>query len=122
MSTSIILSSVAAVPITLRRPGVSTRGSDRRATRTFTDSTITASVQSGGTSKGLQHNPEGERQTQRRRVITDSELRAADQAAGTIADRLIIDGLTYEVQSVKRVSALLPCYMADVTALQEEES
>lgn len=120
MSTSLILSSVAAVSITLRRPGVSTRNDEGRSVQSFTDSTITASVQSGGTSRGLQHNAEGERQTQRRRVITESELRAANQAAGLLADRVIIDGLTYEVQSVKRVSALLPCYMADVTVLQEE--
>jgi hypothetical protein len=120
VSTSLILSSVAAVSITLRRPGVSTRNDEGRSVQSFTDSTITASVQSGGTSKGLQHNAEGERQTQRRRIITESEIRAANQAAGLLADRVIIDGLTYEVQSVKRVSALLPCYMADVTVLQEE--
>lgn len=122
MSTTLILASLSSVSITLRRPGVSTRGADRRATRTFTDSTITASVQSGGTSRGLQHNAEGERQTQRRRIITESELRAANPATGTLADRVIIDGIVYEVQSVKRVSALLPFYGADVTALQEEES
>ncbi len=120
MSTSLILSSVAAVSITLRRPGVSTRNDEGRSVQSFTDSTITASVQSGGTSRGLQHNAEGERQTQRRRIITESELRAANPATGTLADRVVIDGLTFEVQGVKRVSALLPCYMADVTVLQEE--
>ena len=120
MSTTLILSSVGAVSITRRRPGVSTRNDEGRSVQSFTDSTITASVQSGGTSRGLQHNAEGERQTQRRRIITESEIRAADQAAGILADRVIIGGLTYEVQSVKCVTALLPCYMADVTVLQEE--
>lgn len=122
MSTGLILASLSAVSITLRRPGAVTRGNDRRSTCTFTDTTITASVQSGGTSRGLQHNAEGERQTQRRRVITETELRAANQAAGTLADRVIIDGLVYEVQTVKKVVHLLPHYAADVLALQEVDS
>lgn len=123
MSTALILASLSAVSITLRRPtAAATYDDDGLPVQSFTDTTITASVQSGGTSRGLQHNAEGERQTQRRRVITESELRAANQATGTLADRVVIDGIVYEVQTVKKVSALLPFYGADVTALQEAES
>ncbi len=123
MSTAIILASLAAVPITLRRPtAAATRNSSGRTVQTFADTTITASVQSGGTSRGLQHNAEGERQTQRRRIITESELRAANPATGTLADRVVIDGLTFEVQTVRKVVHLLPAYTADVVALQEGES
>lgn len=123
MSTGLILASLSAVSITLRRPtAAATRNSSGRTVQTFADTTITASVQSGGTSRGLQHNAEGERQTQRRRIITESELRAANPATSTLADRVVIDGLVYEVQSVRKVVHLLPAYTADVLALQEGES
>lgn len=123
MSSALILAATGAVSITLRRPSAAgTRDSAGRFVQSFTDSTITASVQSGGASRGLQHNAEGERQTQRRRVISETELRAANQAAGTLADRVVIDGLVYEVQTVKKVVHLLPHYAADVVVLQEQES
>lgn len=123
MSASVILAATGAVSITRRRPAaVSYDSSGRVVPPSFTDTTIVASVQSGGASRSLVHNPEGERQAQRRRVITESELRAADQDAGTLADRVLIDGLVYEVQTVKKVVHLLPHYAADVLALQEEES
>lgn len=123
MSSALILAATGAVSITLRRPSAAgTRDAYGRFVQSFTDSTITASVQSGGASRGLQHNAEGERQTQRRRVISETELRAANQAAGTLADRVVIDGLVYEVQTVKKVVHLLPHYAADVVVLQEQES
>lgn len=123
MSSAVILATTGAVSITLRRPSAAgTHDSNGRFVQSFTDSTITASVQSGGASRGLQHNAEGERQTQRRRVISETELRAANQAAGTLADRVVIDGLVYEVQTVKKVVHLLPHYAADVVVLQEQES
>lgn len=123
MSTGLILASLNAVSITLRRPtAAATYDDDGLPVQSFTDTPITASVQSGGTSRGLQHNAESERQTQRRRIITESELRVANQAAGTLADRVIIDGLVYEVQTVRKVVHLLPAYTADVLALQEAES
>lgn len=123
MSSALILTSTGATTITRRRPAAAATYDDDGAPvqAAFTDTPITASVQSGGTSRALAHNPEGERQSQRRRVITESELRAADQAAGTLADRLIIDGLVYEVQNVKKVVHLLPHYAADALVLQEVE-
>lgn len=122
MSSALILATLAAVSITLRRPtAAATYDDDGLPVQSFADTTITASVQSGGTSRALAHNPEGERQSQRRRVITESELRAANPATGTLADRVVIDGLVYEVQNVRKVVHLLPHYAADVLALQEVE-
>jgi hypothetical protein len=63
------------------------------------DSTVLASVQplNGKEAANL---PEGERSKDWRKMYTRTELTPVDQATGTAGDRVIFEGVTYEVRRV----------------------
>lgn len=113
---------LAAQSITLRRSGARTVGSDGRdAAYTYTDSTISASVQpASGQVKQLLL--DGERRRSPIEVETHSELRMADQFAGTPGDLLVVDGVTYELQHVEDCPALggIPRHWYAVALRQQE--
>lgn len=83
------------------------------------ESLILASVQpmSG---KDVEKLSEGERHREGLKLYTVSDLRTADQYAGTIADRVVIDDITYEVLHVERQRSVIPHYKAMVLRMQEE--
>ena len=70
---------------------------------------FSASVQ-GPDGQDLQTLPEGDRTKTVHKVYIDTDVRAADQHAGTQADQLIIDGAVYEVRKVWpwRAESLIP--------------
>jgi len=84
-----------------------------------TSSTIYASVQPMN-GKDVEQLSEGERHREGLKLYTQSDLRTADQYLGTIADKVVIDGITYEVMHVERQRSILPHYKAMVLRLQEE--
>lgn len=116
---------LGATTITLRRVAAGSRGSDGRwSDGARTDSSITASVQPAQ-GEDLQALPEGLRSRRTIKVYTTTELRTADQQAGTSPDQLVLSGLagvddgTYEVQTVQPWYALLPHHKALATLVQE---
>lgn len=109
-------------PVIRLRPTAGTRGADGRyVPGAPSAASIAASVQplSG---KEVETLPEGERRRDWLKLYTHSELRPVDQhsgAAGTAADRVIIDGAIYEVRRVARQRSIIPHYRAFVVRVQE---
>ena len=113
---------LGAEPITRRRFASGARGADGRYTPgASTDTTILASVQPlEGRDREIL--PEGERQTDGIKVYTESDVRTVNQhggAGGNTPDRLIFDGLVYEVRNVSRQRSIIPHYRAFALLLQE---
>lgn len=106
-------------PITLRRTAAGSRDAlgDFVAGTTSTSS-IKASVQPL-TGKDADSLPEGERHKDWLKLYTRTELRPVSQHAGSAGDRVEVDGITYEVRTVKRYRAVCPHYRADVVRTQE---
>lgn len=98
-------------PVTLRRrTSTTTWGSDGRpAAPSTADSTIEASVQPLG-ERELQNLTEGQRQRSPRRIYTTTALQTADPDTDLDADEIIIDGETFQVQSITRHRTVLPHY------------
>lgn len=86
---------------------------------TSTDTEILASVQPAN-ARDLQIIEEGLRQRDAIKVYTDDEaLRTGNQHDGVSADEVIVDGISYQVQSVARQRAVLPHYKAICVRVQE---
>lgn len=110
---------LGATDVTLRRYAAPSRGVDGRvALAAPTETTISASVQPLN-GRELALLPEGVRARDRRKAYSETELRTADQEAGTVADELVVAGVVYQVQKVQRHSALLPHYRAELARVQE---
>lgn len=116
---------LGATTITLRRVAAQSVGSDGRGVDgSSSDTEIMASVQPAQ-GEDLQVLPEGLRSRRTIKVYTETELRTADQQAGTAPDKLVLSGLsgiddgTYEVQTVQPWYALLPHHKALATLVQE---
>lgn len=115
---------LGAFPVTLRRYAAGSRGSDGRwAPGSTTDTTIRASVQPL-TERQLASLPEGERQTDQRKVLTTTALRVGRQSEDTQGDRLSWDGGTtwYEVRQADEWFAVLPHTEARVARLDETDA
>jgi hypothetical protein len=82
------------------------------------DTSIKANVQPL-TPDQLQRLAEGKRGRKSRLVMTTSDLRISDGTTPT--DRVVIDSIVYEVDSVERYRGILPHYEAVVLAVQEGE-
>lgn len=106
-------------PITLSRTSVGTRD----ASGTFVAGTVSTSTIQGSwqplTGIEAQSLPEAERHKDWQKVYTRSELRPLNQHTGVAGDRLVLDGLTYEVRKVKRFRKIIPHYRAEVVRIQE---
>ena len=114
---------LGAFPVTLRRYAVGSRGDDGRWTPgATTDTTIQASVQPL-TERQLASLPEGERQTDQRRVYTETALIVGRQGAETQGDRLSWDSGAswYEVRQADTWYAVLPHTEARVARLDEAD-
>jgi hypothetical protein len=107
-------------PVTLRRRTTATTyGADGRAdTPTTVDSTIQASVQPLG-EQALQNLSLGERQRSPRRIYTTTALQTADPDTDLAPDEIIIDGETYQLQSITRHRTILPHYRGLLLRVQE---
>ena len=104
---------------TLVRNAAGTRDSDGEfVPGAATSTAITGSFQPFPSAR-LQTLPEGERQQGQLEIYTRSELRTADQHAGTSADRVVYAGVTYEVREVARWPQLLAHYQARLMRVQE---
>lgn len=64
--------------------------------------------------------PEGERQSGQLWLITETELRTADDNTSptTLADHVVIDGMRYEVRAVVYYPQLIPHYEARVARIK----
>jgi len=97
-------------------------GSDGRWTAgASTSATIEASVQPAS-GKVLATLPEGERSRDPRTVYTFEALRGASQYDGTDADRLTIDGASYEVRELTHWRSAAPIAHYEALALRVQES
>lgn len=106
-------------PVTLIRYPATSWGADGRSTvGAAVSSTILASVQPlGGREIALL--PESERHAEHLKAYTVTELRTADQYTSTLADRIVVDGITYEVQKVERQRSVIPHYKVTLVRFQE---
>ncbi len=86
-----------------------------------TSTTIEASVQPAS-GKVLATLPEGERSRDPRTIYTFEELRGASQFDGTDADRLTIDGASYEVRELTHWRTAAPIAHYEALALRLQES
>jgi len=107
--------------ITLRRYATAYAwGEDGRPTADDPEETdILASVQPLRDHE-IQILPEGERQSEQKKIYTKTELKTENQHEGTKADILLIDDVEYKVMQVERERSVLPHYKARVMRLQEE--
>lgn len=115
---------LGAFAVTLRRYATGSRGDDGRwDAGSHTDSTILASVQPL-TERQLASLPEGERQTDQRRVLTTSALVVGRQGAATQGDRLSWDSGAswYEVRQADTWYSVLPHTEARVARLDEGDA
>lgn len=107
--------------VTLTRYAASTRGADGRATPGATTiTTIYASVQPTS-GRDLERLPEGLRSRESRTAYTSSPVATADQVLGIQADRITVDGSTFEVYQVQAwpSSGPLPHYKVLLLELAE---
>lgn len=93
--------------------------SDFEVTRPTPSSTpIRGSIQPAD-GEEVQLLPEGNRHADMLAFYTKTELRTADQHAGTPADRVIFDGKTYEVKSVAHHRTHLRHFKALIARVDE---
>lgn len=64
--------------------------------------------------------PESERTEKNLRVLIETELRAADDYDGTLADHVVIRGEVYEVRDVQIYEKVIPHFEARVRRLRPE--
>lgn len=80
-------------------------GADYQAApATETQSNIVASVQPV-TGRELERLEAGRRSAVTLKIYTEADVRTADARAGTLADRIVIDGQTYEVEQTETYGA-----------------
>lgn len=95
------------------RKGVTARVNGRRSAPVTTTFEIIASVQPAS-GRDTDRLPEGLRSREAMTVYTKTELRPAQPEVGTEADRISIDGATFEVGAVRRWNRLANFYNATV--------
>lgn len=110
---------LGAETITRRRFAVGSRGADGRwVDGATTDVSIAASVQPlEGKDRAIL--PEGDRSKDGIKLYTTSDLVPADQHAGTSGDRVVVNGVVFEVRNVVRERSIIPHYRAFALRLQE---
>ena len=82
------------------------------------DGPLRASVQPAD-GEALETLPEGERTSDAILVMTRTPLRTGSQFEGTRADEVIVDGVRYQVRTVKRWPSVLPHYECVCTRVDE---
>lgn len=111
---------LGAHPFTRRRFAVGSRGTDGRYTPgASTDTTLFGSIQPDGKTQTTDR--WGERSSSAWRCLTTGSLRPVDQAAQTLADRVIWNGVTYEVRQDKTWTAILPHQTYNLVQIQESD-
>lgn len=95
------------VDATLRRPdGAGSYVDGHWVASTYTDSTIQVSFQPKGPDE-LLNLPEGQRERNSKKIYSDTELRTVEEGSSpTVADKIIYDGVTYEVHEVFDYSSI----------------
>lgn len=86
-------------PVTRRRFDPGTYTSGRWSGGAIVDEEIRASVQPAS-GRDLLRLPEGLRTRDTVAILTDADLRTANETAGTKADRIVVSGEEYEVVAV----------------------
>jgi len=104
--------------ITLNRTAAGSRVDGVFVPGAVTTSTIRGSWQPIAGAEALSL-PEGERHRDWQKVYTKTALQPVDQHVGSAGDRLVLDGLTYEVRKVRRSRKVIPHYRAEVVRVQE---
>lgn len=102
------ISATSPRTVTRRRYGAQTMGSDGRPDRGATTDTTLTVVVAPASPRQLELLPDGARAREVVSVHAHTELRTVDQHAGTPADEVLIDGVTYEVQRVDEWPTLGP--------------
>lgn len=106
-------------PITRVQVAAGSRGSTGYFTPgASTTSTILAGVQplTGSETEAL---PQGMRKREWLKVYTEETLRTVEQYTPELADRLVIDGITYVVWTTRPQRSIIPHYKALIVRLQE---
>jgi hypothetical protein len=86
----------------------------------YADSSILMSFQPlDGTD--LQKLPQGERQRESRKGYTATEIFTASQHSSNIADRVVVDGIVYEVYHVEHQRKIIPHYKVLMLRIQEAD-
>lgn len=110
---------LGAQAITRRRyAAYTTNSSGVRVRGASADIATTGSVQPMN-GRELELLPELARAGDSRKVYTETELRTEDQHAGTPADEVIVDSLTFKVMQVERQVAIIPHYKAILLRIAE---
>lgn len=115
------MSILGAKEITRRRYAAGSYDSDGRWSEgSATDATIEANVQPASWSQ-VQQLEEGLRKSDPRLVLSESELRVANQHTGLSGDRLVLDGAEFEVVKVEvfETPGPLPHYEATAVRVRE---
>lgn len=113
---------LGAEPVTRRRYAAGSRNSSGQfVSGASTDTTIYASVQPASAEE-MALLPEGERTREGVRFYTTTELRTASQSGATLADRLRVDGVWFEVHDVSWERSLIPHFRGIALRIQEGTS
>ena len=106
--------------VTLRRTTTAlVVGSDGRpSTPTTADTSIKMSYQPMGEQE-MQNLPEGQRQRDPHKGYTETALRTVDQAGDLYADKIVVDSVVFQIQSVTRQRKLIPHWRAIMLRVQE---
>jgi len=105
---------VGTEPVTRRRydvPGTTRDARGEVPTATFTDSTISSTVQPP-TAKQLETLPEGDRTVESWAFISASDLLTIDDVTKRPADRVLVDGTWFEVRRSAQLRAVIPHFEA----------
>lgn len=87
-----------------------------------TDTTIQATGPQPLSGVDLKTLTEAERASDLRKIYSESELRTLSQHDDRAADRVVIDGVTYEVRKVMEQPAVIPHWKALVVRLLEADA
>ena len=86
-----------------------------------TDTTIQATGPQPLSGTDLATLTEAERATDMRKIYSETELRTLSQHDDRAADRVVIDGVTYEVRKVSEQTAVIPHWRALIVRLLEAD-
>lgn len=100
-----------------------TWGSDGLKTEpSSTDTTIQATGPQPLSGVDLKTLTEAERASDLRKIYSETELRTLNQHDDRAADRIVIDGVTYEVRKVFPQPAIIPHWKALIVRLVEADA
>ncbi len=104
--------------VRVRRTAGAVASTGRRAAPTESETEILANFQPlpGDVLLSL---PEGDRQRGGYLILTESEVRTANQHDQVLADLIEVDGVRYEVRQVEHYNSVFPHYEAVIVRLQE---